>query len=281
MTEKIGNGEEKEMSFVDHLEELRWHLIRGLIAVMVVTIAAFAMNEWLFNYVILAPGQADFWTFKKLCELSAILNSDALCIEEIEYIIQSRKLTGQFTMSITSSFVTGLIVAFPYFFWEVWRFISPGLYSNEKKVSRGAVFFVSFLFLTGVAFGYFIMSPLAINFLANYKVSETVANEFDITSYVGTLITLVFGSGILFQLPIVVYFLSKVGLVTPQLMRKYRKHAVVVILILGAMLTPPDPFSQVLIALPLFLLYQISISISALVIRKARKRELKLAKQTQ
>lgn len=267
-------GDEKEMSFIDHLEELRWHLIRSLIAIMALAIVAFISVDFIFNTVIFGPAKPDFWTFKVLCQLGDLINSKAICIEEIPFKIQSRKMTGQFTMHITSSFVIGIIVAFPYVFWEFWRFISPGLHLNERKLSRGAVFFVTLLFSMGVLFGYYIMSPLAVNFLANYQVSELVYNEFDITSYVGTISTLVLGSGILFQLPIVVYFLSKIGIVTPDLMRAYRKHAIVVILILGAMLTPPDPLSQLLISFPLFGLYEMSILISRRVHKKRLKEEL-------
>lgn len=264
-------SDEKEMSFIDHLEEMRWHLIRALIAIFVFSIAAFIAVDFVFNTVIFGPAKPDFWTFQMLCKLGDLINSAALCIEEIPFKIQSRQMTGQFTMHITSSFVIGIIVAFPYVFWEFWRFISPGLHLNERKVSRGAVFFVTLLFTIGVMFGYFIMAPLAVNFLANYQVSEMVYNEFDITSYVGTITTLVLGSGILFQLPIVVYFLSKIGIVTPGLMRSYRRHAIVVILVLGAMLTPPDPLSQILIAFPLFGLYEISILISSRVNKKRLK----------
>ena len=271
-------GEEKEMSFIDHLEELRWHIVRSVIAIFVLSITAFIAKDFVFNTIIFAPSRPDFWTFRMLCKVGDFINSDAICIESIPFKIQSRKMTGQFTMHITSSFVIGLIVAFPYIFWEFWWFISPGLYSNERKVSRGAVFFVTLLFSMGVMFGYFVMSPLAVNFLANYQVSELVYNEFDITSYVSTLSTLILGSGILFQLPIVVYFLSKVGIVTPALMKSYRKHAIVVILVLGAMLTPPDPLSQVLIAFPLFGLYEISILISKRVTKRALKQELKRQK---
>ncbi|MDX1629276.1 MAG: twin-arginine translocase subunit TatC [Fulvivirga sp.] len=266
------------MSFIDHLEELRWHIVRSVIAIFVLSITAFIAKDFVFNTIIFAPSRPDFWTFRMLCKVGDFINSDAICIESIPFKIQSRKMTGQFTMHITSSFVIGLIVAFPYIFWEFWRFISPGLYSNERKVSRGAVFFVTLLFSMGVMFGYFVMSPLAVNFLANYQVSELVYNEFDITSYVSTLSTLILGSGILFQLPIVVYFLSKVGIVTPALMKSYRKHAIVVILVLGAMLTPPDPLSQVLIAFPLFGLYEISILISKRVTKRALKQELKRQK---
>ena len=248
--------------------------VRSVIAVLVLSVAAFIGVDFIFDRVIFGPAKVDFWTFRMLCKVSDLINSSALCIDELDFKIQSRKMTGQFTMHITSSFVIGIIVAFPYIFWEFWRFISPGLYTRERRASRGAVFSVSILFTAGILFGYYIMSPLAVNFLAGYQVSEIVQNEFDITSYVSTISTLVLGSGLLFQLPIVVYFLSKVGLVTPSLMRTYRKHAIVVILVLGAMLTPPDPLSQVLIAFPLLGLYEFSIFISGRVLRRKEKEEL-------
>ncbi|MDH5366237.1 MAG: twin-arginine translocase subunit TatC [Cyclobacteriaceae bacterium] len=270
---EINNEEEKHMSFLDHLEELRWHIIRSLVAIVVLAIAAFSSKSFVFDVLIFGPSKPDFWTFKILCKAGNLINSDALCIDSIPFLIQSRNMTGQFTMHLISSFILGFIVAFPYIFWEIWRFVGPGLHSTERKVSRGAVFFVTLLFTIGVLFGYYIMTPLAVNFLANYQVSELVVNEFDITSYVTTVTTLVMGSGILFQLPMVVYFLSKVGIVTPKLMKNYRRHAIIVILFLGAMLTPPDPLSQILIAFPLFGLYQFSILISASVERKKLKAE--------
>ncbi|QSE99340.1 twin-arginine translocase subunit TatC [Fulvivirga lutea] len=259
------------MSFLDHLEELRWHLIRSVIAIIVFSIAAFISVDFVFNTIVFGPAKTDFWTFRMLCKLGDLINSSALCIDKLDFKIQSRQMTGQFTMHITSSFAIGIIAAFPYVFWEFWRFVSPGLRMTERSVSRGAVASVTFLFTLGVLFGYFIMSPLAVSFLAGYQVSDIVNNEFDITSYVSTLSTLVLGSGMLFQLPMVVYFLSKIGIVTPELMRNYRRHAIVVILILGAVFTPPDPFSQILIAMPLFGLYQFSIFISARVQKKLRK----------
>lgn len=270
--------DEKEMSFIDHLEELRWHLVRALIAIFIFSVVAFLSVNFIFDTVIFGPAKPDFWTFQMLCKLGDLVHSKALCIEALPFKIQSRQMTGQFTMHITSSFVIGIIVAFPYVFWEFWRFISPGLHLNERKVSRGAVFYVTLLFAIGVLFGYYIMSPLSVNFLANYHVSEMVVNEFDITSYVSTITTLVLGSGLLFQLPIVVYFLSKVGIVTPELMKAYRKHAIVVILFLGAILTPPDPLSQILIAFPLFGLYQISILISKRVTKRRLKEEQEIIK---
>jgi len=262
------DDDEKEMSFLDHLEELRWHLIRSLVAIFVFAIAAFVSKDLVFHTIILGPSRPDFWTYDMLCKVSNLLGSNAFCIEELPFIIQSRQMTGQFTMHITSSFVIGLIMAFPYAFWEIWRFIKPGLYPTERKAARGATFYVSFLFLLGVFFGYFVVTPISINFLANYQIDTSILNEFDIVSYVSTVTTLILACALLFQLPIVVFFLTKAGLVTPALMRKYRRHAVVAILVLGAMLTPPDPFSQILIAIPLIGLYQVSIFISARVMKK-------------
>lgn len=253
--------DEREMSFLDHLEQLRWHIIRSLIAIVVFSMVAFVAKDLVFHTILLGPSRLDFWTYLRLCDLSTLLDSSALCIDELPFIIQSRQMTGQFMMHITSSFVIGIILTFPYAFWEIWRFIRPGLYEKERKASRGATFSVSFLFATGVLFGYFILTPISINFLANYQIDPSITNEFDIVSYVSTVTTLVLACGLLFQMPVVVYFLTKAGLISASLMRKYRKHAIVVILILGAMLTPPDPFSQVLIALPLLGLYQTSIFI--------------------
>jgi sec-independent protein translocase protein TatC len=266
--DQIGD-DEREMSFLDHLEELRWHLIRSLGAIAVFAVAAFVSKEFVFGVLLLGPSRPDFWTYEMLCKFSSLLNSDAFCIEELPFIIQSRKMTGQFAMHITSSFVIGLILAFPYAFWEIWRFIKPGLYPNERNATRGAVFYVSFLFIMGILFGYFVVTPISVNFLSNYQIDPSIQNEFDIISYITTLVTLVLACGLLFQLPVVVYFLTKAGLVSSSLMKTYRRHAIVVILVLGAMITPPDPFSQVLIAIPLVGLYQVSIFIA----KRIEKRE--------
>jgi len=262
---------EKEMSFLDHLEELRWHLIRALLAIVIFAVAAFLAKDFVWKTLILGPSRPDFITFRALCALAERINSQGLCIDELPFIIQSRKMTGQFAMHITSSVVLGLIFAFPYVFWEIWRFISPGLYKKERLHARGAVFWVSLLFLIGVNFGYFIIAPLSINFLSNYHVDPSIRNEFDITSYVSTVIMLILACAFVFQLPVVVYFLSKIGFVSPKLMRRFRKHAIVVILILGALLTPPDPISQILIAIPLLGLYEISIFISSFVVKRDSK----------
>ena len=268
------DDEPGEMSFLDHLEELRWHLIRSLTAIFVFAIAAFVSKGVIFGEIILGPSKPSFWTYRMLCNLSEILSSDALCISELPFIIQSRQMTGQFSMHITSSFVIGLICAFPYAFWEIWRFVKPGLYDKERKAATGATFYVSLLFFTGVFFGYFVVTPISINFLSNYQIDPSILNEFDIISYVSTVTTLVLACALLFQLPIVVYFATKAGLVSSSLLKTYRKHSIVVILMLSAVLTPPDPFSQVLIAIPLGLLYQLSILIAVKLEKKERKQEL-------
>ena len=264
---------EKEMSFLDHLEELRWHIVRSFSVIILFAIVIFFYQEFVFKEIIFAPTTTDFWTFRMLCKLGNMVNIDALCFADFPFELQSRQMMGQFMMSMTVAIVGGIVISFPYLFFEIWRFVSPGLYANERQITRGAVFYVSFLFLTGISFGYFIMTPIAINFFANYSVSDAVKNQFDITNYVTTTVILVFGSGVLFQLPIVTYFLAKVGLVTPELMRRYRKHAIVVIFILGAMITPPDPFTQIFIALPLIMLYQLSIVICKAVVRGQQKQE--------
>ena len=266
-------NDEKEMSFLDHLEELRWHLIRSLGAAVIFTIVAFVSARWVFENIVFAPARPDFPTFKILCKIGEAINSENLCITDIPFKVQSRNMTGQFTMHIMASFIIGIMVAFPYICWEIWRFVKPGLQIKERKYSRGAVAAVSVLFFFGVMFGYYIIAPWMVYFLASYSISDMVINEFDITSYVSTVVMLVFGSGLLFQLPVVIYFLTKVGIVTPEFLRKYRKHSIIIILIVAAIVTPPDPLSQMLITIPLYLLFEISILISSAVAKRKAKEE--------
>jgi len=268
-------SQEKEMSFLDHLEELRWHVVRAVAVTFIFMILAFINMKWIFLHIITAPARPEFPSFQWMCQLGQFAGmGDALCVTSFPFSLQSRTMMGQFMMHITSSFVIGLIVAFPYVVWEFWSFIRPGLENKERKYSKGAVAAVSFLFLLGISFGYYILSPMTIWFLATYSISDMIVNEFDITSYISTLSSLVLGCGLLFQFPVVIYFLSKVGIVTPQLMRKYRKHSIVVILILGAIITPSgDPFSLTVISLPLYLLFEISIFVSSIVARRKRKEE--------
>jgi sec-independent protein translocase protein TatC len=267
-------SEEKEMAFLDHLEELRWHVVRAVGAIFICMIVAFIFVPWIFENIVFAPAKLDFPAFKYMCQLGQLSGIEELCVKELPFKIQSRNMTGQFMMSLTAAFVIGLIVSFPYVVWELWSFVKPGLQNKERKFSKGAVLAISFLFLLGVSFGYFILSPMTIWFLSTYSISPLISNEFDITSYVSTLASLILGCGLLFQFPMVIYFLSKVGIVTPEIMRKYRKHSIVVILILGAIITPSgDPFSLTVISLPLYVLFEVSIYISSVVVKRKQKRE--------
>jgi len=267
------NTEEKEMSFLDHLEELRWHIVRSVGAVMVGFVVAFVFAKWIFDNIVFAPARPNFITFRMLCKLGEAINNDALCVTEIPFKVQSRFVTGQFSMQFTAAAVIGLIIAFPYVFWELWRFIRPGLHRQERQGSRGAVFAVTLLFLSGVSFGYFILCPMSMYFFANYTISDMIVNEFDITSYVSTIVALVFGSGVLFQLPVAIFFLTRIGLVNPPFLRTYRKHAIIIILVLAAIITPPDVISQIIITVPLIILYEISIFISAREVRRKQRLE--------
>jgi len=272
-TEDIEPKGEAEMSFLDHLEELRWHLIRSIIALVVFTILGFIEVKWIFSNIVLAPAKSTFPTWKALCKLGDLVNNPDLCIQDIPLELQSRFMTGQFTITIISALVIGLILAFPYIVLELWRFIKPGLHKKEQKNSTGIVSVITFLFALGISFGYFVIAPLMVYVMVNYRISDMIINQFDITSYVSTFMTLVLGSGILFQLPVVIYFLSKFGIVTPSFLRRYRKHSIVVILIIAAIITPPDPISQIVISIPLYMLFEISILISAGVERARKKRE--------
>ncbi|MEO9482725.1 MAG: twin-arginine translocase subunit TatC [Ekhidna sp.] len=263
--------EEKEMSFLDHLEELRWHIIRSLIAIVVFAIAAFVAKDFVIGTVILGPSRTDFWTYQKLCELADLIGTPALCIDTLSFELVSRKMSSQFMTHVSVSFFAGLIVGFPYLFWEIWRFIKPGLKSRERKASRGATFSVTVLFMLGVLFGYFLIAPISVRFFSTYQVDPSLQNLFDLSSYISTVTMIVFGCGVLFQLPVIVYFLTRAGIVSSSLMKAYRKHAIIVILVLGAVFTPPDPFSQILIAMPLMLLYQMSIVIAKRIERREAK----------
>lgn len=259
----------EEMSFLDHLEILRWHLIRSGIAILLFSVLAFIFKEIIFDVVLLAPKDPNFLTYRFLCNISQALGlGDALCIKESPFSLMNINMAGQFSAHLLTSFYAGFILAFPYVFWEIWRFVLPALKEKEAKVSRGIVFFSSLLFLTGVIFGYFVIAPLSINFLGSYQVSQTVANQISLTSFISTVTTISLANGIIFELPILVYFLTKIGLLTPQFMRTYRRHAMVITLILSAIITPPDITSQILVSFPLIILYEISIQISKAIVKK-------------
>lgn len=259
---------EQEMTFLQHLEELRWHIIRSFIAVITGAVAAFVCKNIIFDKIILAPNQPAFLTNRLLCRLAEVVNAPSLCINQKPVELISIKMAGQFTTHINISLVAGLIIACPYVLWELWNFFKPALYEKERRHVRGAVFSASFLFFLGVVFGYFVIVPLSLNFLGSYSVSEVVVNQINIKSYIGTITSIVLASGLAFELPIVAFFLAKIGVITAEFMRKYRKHSIIVILIIAAVITPPDVFSQVLVCIPLLLLYEISIFIVAGVMKK-------------
>jgi sec-independent protein translocase protein TatC len=276
---KKGQGGEGEMSFLEHLEELRWHIIRSLIFIVVFMIVAFIFKNVLFDTILLAPTKPDFITNRSFCELGHWLagyldskNPDMLCINTHQINLISIKMAGQLTTHIIVAVVAGLILAFPFVIREFWSFFKPALHSGEAKYAQGAVFASSLLFFTGVLFGYFILAPLSIHFLTSYQISPDVINQINVRSYIGTLTSICLATGLVFELPIIAFFLTKIGVVTPAFMRKYRKHAIVVIFIIAAIITPPDVFSQTLVAIPLLLLYEVSIFISAGVIRAKEKK---------
>ena len=269
-----------EMSFLDHLEELRWHLIRSTLAIVIIGIVAFTMSGFIFDSIIFAPSRMDFPTYRFFCKAATFIGIESdFCADKLPFSIQSRTMGGQFSADIWTSIWAGFIVGFPYVLYEVWKFISPGLYEKERKNSRGFIFIASLLFFMGVLFGYYVVAPLSINFLGTYQVSEIVLNEFDIGSYISTLRTSVIACGIIFELPIIIYFLTKIGLVTPEILKKYRKISLVIVLIISAVITPPDVTSQIIVAVPVLILYQVSIYISKMVMKSEAKKEAKAALQ--
>jgi sec-independent protein translocase protein TatC len=268
---KKGKNGEKEMSFLEHLEELRWHIIRSVLAILFFMIIAFIFKSFIFNNIILAPKNPAFFTNRLLCHLGDLLNTTALCINTKPLNLINIKMSGQLTTHITVAMVAGLILAFPVILWEFWQFFKPALRANEAKYAKGAVFAASGLFFIGVLFGFYMLAPLSIHFLSSYEISPDVTNQINIRSYIGTLTSICLATGLVFELPIIAFFLTKIGVITPAFMRKYRKHAIVVIFIIAAIITPPDVFSQTLVAIPLLILYEVSIFISARVMKQKEK----------
>ena len=263
------NDEEKEMTFWEHLDELRGTLWRIIIAILVTSIAAFAFKEILFDDIILAPKSKDFITYRAFCKLGEMLSMPSLCIDPSQFQLININLAGQFTAHMNISLIAGLIITLPYALWELWRFIKPGLTDKEARASRGAVIVITFLFLAGVLFSYFIVTPLMVNFLGGYVVSSTVSNQIALTSYVSSVTLMTLLMGLLFELPVLILFLTRIGIITPKLLRRYRKHTAIVILIVAGVITPsPDVFSQVIVALPLYALFELSLAISSRIYRK-------------
>ena len=262
-----------EMSFLDHLEELRWHLIRSTMAVVIIGTVAFLMKDFIFG-IIFAPMMPNVFTYEVFCSWSHSLGlSETFCNTEPSFTVQSRQMSEQFSAHIWTSIWAGFIIGFPYILYELWKFVSPGLYDNERQSAKGFIAIASSLFFMGVLFGYYVVAPLSINFLGSYSVSDTVIREIDLSSYISTVRAAVIACGLIFELPILIYFLTKIGLVTPEVLRKYRKISLVVVLILSAIITPPDVASQIIVAIPILILYETSIHISKFVLSREAKKE--------
>ena len=258
-----------EMTFLEHLEELRWHFLRSFIAIFIAAVVAFIFKEVVFDKILFGPRTPEFFTNRMLCKLGKLISSAKLCINSSPNDLQNIHMTGQFLTHIKISIIAGIIVAFPYIFYEFWKFINPALYDTERKHTKGAVFYSTMLFIMGVLFGYYVITPLSVHFLENYEVSSKVTNEINLMSYISIVASIVLAGGVLFELPVVIYFLSKIGIVTPEFLKKYRRHSLIIILALSAIITPPDVFSQILVSFPLIALYEISIAIS----RKINKKQ--------
>lgn len=261
--------QEVEMSFLEHLEVLRWHLIRAFGSIFVFAILAFINKEFIFDKLIMAPKLPTFWTNRMFAKAADFLGADSLRINTHELHLISISMAGQFSTHIWTSIIAGLILASPYVIWEFWRFIKPALYESERKHSTGAVVYMTFLFISGVLFGYYLICPLSIDFLGSYSISSEVTNEINVLSYIGTVTTVTLATGVVFELPVFVYFLSRVGILTPAFMKKYRRHAYIILLTLSAIITPPDIFSQILVCIPLVVLYEVGIVISKRVQKNA------------
>ncbi len=268
----------EQTTFLGHLFILRKHLFRMALYVLIAAVVAFFCDHLIYDRVIFGPRHADFPTYRFFCWLSDTLNawlgtSADLCMHPVEFNVQNRELTGQFNSHLWVSFVTGIIVAFPFIVWEVWRFVAPALTDREKRSARGVVFYVSSLFFLGLAFGYFVILPMSINFFTGYRLGteNAIVNNIELSSYISNVVNITLATGIMFQLPMAVYVLSRMGLITSQFLLKYYRHALVLILIVAAVLTPPDVVSQIVLAVPIVLLYQASITIC----RRMEKRRMR------
>ena len=264
----------KEMSFLDHLEELRWVLVRSTVAILIFAVLTFFISDYIFDVIIFGPKSPDFITYRFFCDLSHFLGfANSICVTEMPFIIQNINVEGQVNILVWTCITAGFILSFPYILLQLWNFISPALYDNERKYAKLFIFIASLLFFMGVLFGYFVIVPMSINFFASFKVSDVVQNQFSFDSYIGMIKTAVIACGLFFELPVIIYFLTKLGLVTPQFLRQSWKYAVVIILIVAAIVTPPDVVSQLIVAFPMLLIYEMSIFISTLVYKKQLKKE--------
>ena len=261
-----------EMSFLDHLEELRWLLVRSTAAILILAALTFFISDYIFNVIIFGPTSPDFITYRFFCDLSQQLGfADNICVTEMPFIIQNTNMEGQINVLIWTCITAGFILGFPFILWEVWKFISPALYESEKKNAKLFIFSSSILFFLGVLFGYYVIVPMSVNFFASFTISTVIKNQFSVDSYIGMVKTSVLACGLFFELPIIIYFLTKLGLVTPAFLRKYWKYAVIIILLVAAVVTPPDVVSQVIVTIPMMIIYEVSILISKIVVKNQNK----------
>ncbi|MBL4905747.1 MAG: twin-arginine translocase subunit TatC [Flavobacteriaceae bacterium] len=268
----MSNEPKREMSFLGHLEELRWHLVRSSAAIFLIAIAIFVFINSVFDLFILAHLQPDFITYKFFCKVFGSIGIESsFCHVNLSTKLQSLTLTQQLMSSIWVSLILGIIVSFPYLLWEMWRFIAPGLHKTERNKSKGFLFIASLLFFVGVLFSYYVILPMSISFFYGYQISSNVINNFTLDSYISLFSNTLLGVSLMFELPVVIFFLTKLGLVTPSFLRKYRKHALVLVLVLSAIITPPDVASQIIVSIPILILYEISIRVSGYVIKKQEK----------
>jgi sec-independent protein translocase protein TatC len=266
-------AQQKEMSFLGHLEELRWHLVRSAAVIIILAIAFFVYSEQVYDYFLLAHIQSDFITYQVFCDFFNFfgLDSDFCHVSFSDKKLQSIEVTSQLMNSLWSSIILGIIVAFPYLLWEIWRFVAPGLTEKEIKNSRGFIFIASLLFFIGVWFSFYVIAPISVHFLYNFQISDNIVNSFTLQSHISLITNLLIGVSIIFELPLVIYFLTKIGLLTPQFLRKYRKHSLVIVLIIAAIITPPDIASQIIVTIPIMILYEIGILVSQRVIKNQEK----------
>jgi len=261
------------MNFLDHVEELRWHIIKSAIAVVVGAVVVFCKVEWIFDHIILGPARNDFISYKWFCALGRLMHYDGFCLGDIKMKFQNTAVAGQFMMSLSVSMMLGFILTFPYVLWQFWKFIKPALMPAEIKMARGIVFWCSLLFFTGVLFSYYIVVPYTINFFGNYQLSPRFENIITIDNYYDTVNNLIIAMGVVFELPILVYFLSRIGIITPKFLRDQRRYAILILFVLAEIITPPDMFSCLLVFIPLYILFEISVHISASAVERAKNKK--------
>ncbi|MBC7425695.1 MAG: twin-arginine translocase subunit TatC [Bacteroidia bacterium] len=268
-------SQEPQMGFLDHIDVLRKHLTRSAIAVVLATIVVFVYIEKIFSDIILGPLHKDFYTYRKMCEFSQkFYHDDRLCVQEFHIQLQNTEMAGQFLLAFKLAFIVGIIIAMPYILWEIWRFIRPALNLKELKYSKSFVFYVFILFAIGILFGYFVLAPISLNFLSNWSLSPDIKNDINVSNMLSFISVLVLGTGLIFELPVMMYFLAKLGIISSKFLRKYRKYAFVIILIVAAIVTPPDVVSQVILTIPLYGLFELGVMITKGVEKRRAKDEI-------